>query len=82
MTELHVRGLNGKRAKVRQDIVAAYPNVDNIDWEKLFKADPAILGNIIADLLRHKNGKAAKHGKPGPITRATAEEIYDFYRNA
>ena len=35
-----------------QLIVSVFPSVETLDWNEVFRADPAILGRIVNDIIR------------------------------
>ena len=63
-----------KRAKL---IHAAYPSTVTVDFEKVFRVDPAVMGRIIADIQKRE---AAPSGKPGKIPAVNKEDADQYLR--
>jgi plasmid maintenance system antidote protein VapI len=56
------------------NIVQQYPSVDTLDWMKVFKADPTILGNIVNDILKVDQAAPGKPGKRPSLDISSAKE--------
>lgn len=44
-------------------IVQQYPSVEKLDWDKVFRLDPTVLGRIINDILKIDQAEPGKPGK-------------------
>jgi transcriptional regulator with XRE-family HTH domain len=56
------------------NIIQQYPSVDSLDWMKVFKADPTILGNIVNDILKVDQAAPGKPGKRPSLDVVSAKE--------
>lgn len=46
-----------------QLIVSVFPSVENLDWNEVFRADPAILGRIVNDIIKQEQARPGTPGK-------------------
>lgn len=60
------------RAKL---IMEAFPSTVALDFEKVFRVDPAVMGRIIADIQKRE---ATPSGKPGKIPSVNKEDASQY----
>ena len=57
-------------------IHAKFPSTVNLDWEKVFRSDPHILGRLINDILKVDSAVPGKPGKrPGLDVKAAEDRL-------
>lgn len=74
------RELNGRKVKwdERVDLIRKeFPSVVNLDWERLFAADPMIMGRLVNDILKVD---LADRGRPGKRPSIGQEVASDRFR--
>lgn len=61
----------GERSKAIKD---KYPDSTSLDWRKIFSEDPAILGNIVNDILKLDQSRTGKPGKRPSLEEGSTSE--------
>jgi transcriptional regulator with XRE-family HTH domain len=49
-----------------------FPSVENLDWQKLFRLDPTVAGEIINDINKASDAAPKRPGKRASVDRETA----------
>lgn len=57
-----------------REIKRVFPSVENLDWSKVFRSDPAIMGRIINDVLKIDQAQAGRPGKRPALDVERAEK--------
>lgn len=65
-------------SKRYDEIKRAFPSVESLDWNNVFRSDPTILGNIINDVLKIDQ---AQPGRPGKRPALNIEQAESRLRN-
>ena len=55
-------------------IKKTFPNVETLDWNKVFRTDPAIMGRIVNDVLKIDQAEPGRPGKRPALDVGVAEE--------
>lgn len=67
--------------KDRYEVVKTqFPSVVDLDWEKVFRADPTIMGNILNDIIKVQVAPKGRPGKRPALDRSEATEVLKQYR--
>lgn len=59
-----------------------FPSVEKLDWNKVFRADPTIMGNILNDIIKVEVAPKGRPGKRPALTREEAKEFWSKYQRA
>lgn len=57
-----------------KEIKRVFPSVETLDWSKVFRSDPAIMGRIINDVLKIDQAQPGRPGKRPALDVDRAEE--------
>lgn len=67
--------------KDRYEVVKQqFPSVESLDWEKVFRADPTIMGNILNDIIKVQVAPKGRPGKRPALEKEQAREVLKQYR--
>lgn len=54
-----------------QLIKKVFPSTEKLDWKKLFRDDPALLGGIVNDIIKASQASPSRPGKRASVNSAT-----------
>lgn len=61
--------------KERAEIIhKQFPSVNKLDWNKVFKTDPSILGRIVNDIIKQEQARPGTPGKRPSLDPAVASQ--------
>lgn len=77
--------MNGRDKRVpwneRYEVIQEqFPSINNLDWNKVFRADPTIMGNILNDIIKVEVAPKGRPGKRPALSRDEAEEFWGKYQ--
>lgn len=77
--------LNSREKKVpwkeRYEVVKTqFPSVQSLDWEKVFRSDPTIMGNILNDIIKVQVAPKGRPGKRPALDKEQARDILKQYQ--
>lgn len=78
--------LNARDRKVpwreRYEVIQRqFPSVASLDWERVFKTDPTIMGNILNDIIKVEVAPKGRPGKRPALDKEQAREVLSRYRS-
>lgn len=81
-----LQGLNADERKIpwrdRYEVIKRqFPSVVSLDWEKVFRADPTIMGNILNDIIKVEVAPRGRPGKRPALDKEQAREVLSRYRS-
>lgn len=53
-----------------------YPTVENLDWARVFREDPDIMGDIINEISKAADASPGRPGKRPPVSRSVARDNF------
>lgn len=53
-----------------------FPNINKLNWSKIFRDDPDLMGDIINEIAKASDASPGKPGKRPPVSRQTARDTY------
>lgn len=77
--------LNARETKVpwkeRYEVIKTqFPAVQRLDWEKVFRADPTIMGNILNDIIKVEVAPKGRPGKRPALDKEQARQVLKRYQ--
>lgn len=77
--------LNARESKVpwadRYELIKKqFPSVENLDWSKVFRSDPTIMGSILNDIIKVEVAPPGRPGKRPALEKKQAREILSQYQ--
>jgi transcriptional regulator with XRE-family HTH domain len=67
--------------KDRYEVVKQqFPSVQSLDWERVFRADPTIMGNILNDIIKVQVAPKGRPGKRPALEKEQAREVLAQYK--
>jgi transcriptional regulator with XRE-family HTH domain len=77
--------LNARDKKVpwrdRYEVIRTqFPSVEALNWERVFRADPTIMGNILNDIIKVEVAPKGRPGKRPALDKEQAREILKRYQ--
>lgn len=68
--------------KERYEVIQRqFPSVEGLNWEKVFRADPTIMGNILNDIIKVEVAPKGRPGKRPALDKAQARAVLSQYRS-
>jgi transcriptional regulator with XRE-family HTH domain len=68
--------------KDRYEVVKQqFPSVQSLDWERVFRADPTIMGNILNDIIKVEVAPKGRPGKRPALEKEQAREVLSRYKS-
>jgi transcriptional regulator with XRE-family HTH domain len=58
-----------------------FPSVVALDWEKVFRSDPTIMGNILNDIIKVEVAPKGRPGKRPALEKEQAREVLSRYKS-
>ena len=77
--------LNARESKVpwaeRYELIKKqFPPVENLSWEKVFRSDPTIMGNLLNDIIKVDVAPPGRPGKRPALDKEKAREVLARYQ--
>lgn len=78
--ELNARPKKASWKERYEVIQQQFPSVVALDWEKVFRADPTIMGNILNDIIKVEVAPKGRPGKRPALDKEQAREVLKRYQ--